>query len=31
MEASAHFANSYVRNPVNYDDFVAAPRQLGLY
>jgi len=24
-------ANSYVRKPVNFDDFVAAARQLGLY
>lgn len=31
MEAYAHFANSYVRKPVNYDDFVNASRQLGLY
>ena len=31
IEAYAHFANSYVRKPVNYDDFVNASRQLGLY
>ncbi len=24
-------ANSYVRKPVNFDDFIAATRQLGLY
>lgn len=31
VEAYAHFANSYVRKPVNYEDFVDASRQLGLY
>ncbi len=31
IEAYAHFANSYVRKPIDYDDFVAASRQLGLY
>ena len=31
IEAYAHFANSYVRKPVNYDEFVNASRQLGLY
>lgn len=31
LEAYAHFANSYVRKPVDYDDFVTASRQLGLY
>jgi two-component system, response regulator len=30
-EAYAHFANSYVRKPVVYEDFVNASRQLGLY
>jgi two-component system response regulator len=31
LAAYAHHANSYVRKPVDYDDFVAATRQLGLY
>ena len=31
LEAYAHLANSYVRKPVDYDDFVSASRQLGLY
>lgn len=31
LEAYAHLANSYVRKPVDYDDFVGASRQLGLY
>ena len=31
IEAYKHFANSYVRKPVNYDEFVSASRQLGLY
>ncbi|HYQ16211.1 MAG TPA: response regulator [Polyangiaceae bacterium] len=31
LQAYAHFANSYVRKPVDYDAFVAASRQLGLY
>jgi two-component system response regulator len=31
MEAYASHANSYVRKPVDYDDFVIATRQLGLY
>lgn len=31
IEAYAHFANSYVRKPVDYDAFVAASRGLGLY
>lgn len=31
IEAYAHFANSYVRKPVDYDAFVAASRELGLY
>lgn len=30
-EAYKHFANSYVRKPVDYDAFVTASRQLGLY
>lgn len=30
-EAYAQFANSYVRKPVVYEDFVNASRQLGLY
>jgi two-component system response regulator len=31
FEAYASHANSYVRKPVDYDDFVVATRQLGLY
>jgi len=31
IEAYAHFANSYVRKPVDYDAFVEASRELGLY
>jgi two-component system response regulator len=31
LEAYAHFANSYVRKPVDYEDFVEASRRLGLY
>jgi len=31
IEAYALFANSYVRKPVDYDAFVAASRELGLY
>ena len=31
MAAYAHFANSYVRKPIDYDAFVAASRRLGLY
>lgn len=31
MAAYDSFANSYVRKPVDYDQFVAAARQLGLY
>lgn len=31
LQAYAHFANSYVRKPVNYNEFVAASRRLGLY
>lgn len=31
MDAYAHFANSYVRKPVDYDAFVVASRELGLY
>lgn len=31
VEAYTHFANSYVRKPVDYDAFVTASRQLGLY
>ncbi len=29
--AYRHHANSYVRKPVDYDQFLAATRQLGLY
>jgi two-component system response regulator len=31
FEAYASHANSYVRKPVDYDEFVVATRQLGLY
>ena len=31
LGAYDHFANSYVLKPVDYDQFVAAARQLGLY
>jgi two-component system response regulator len=31
LQAYAHRANSYVRKPVDYDQFVEAARQLGLY
>ncbi len=31
LDAYAHFANSYVRKPVDYDAFVVASRELGLY
>ena len=31
MQAYRHHANSYVQKPVDYDQFVAAARQLGLY
>jgi two-component system response regulator len=31
IEAYDHRANSYVQKPVDYDAFVAAARQLGLY
>ncbi len=31
LAAYAHYANSYVRKPVSYEQFVAAARQLGLY
>jgi two-component system response regulator len=31
VAAYAHYANSYVRKPVDYDAFVAASRRLGLY
>lgn len=31
IEAYDHHANSYVQKPVNYDQFVVAARQLGLY
>lgn len=31
VEAYARHANSYVRKPVDYDEFVAASRRLGLY
>ena len=31
MAAYDNHANSYVRKPVDYDQFVAATRQLGLY
>ncbi|HMI86671.1 MAG TPA: response regulator [Polyangiaceae bacterium] len=31
LTAYDHHVNSYVRKPVDYDQFVAATRQLGLY
>jgi two-component system response regulator len=31
LAAYHHHANSYVQKPVDYDQFVAAARQLGLY
>jgi len=31
MQAYRHHANSYVQKPVDYDQFVEAARQLGLY
>jgi two-component system response regulator len=31
LAAYTHHANSYVRKPVNYDEFLVASRQLGLY
>ena len=31
LSAYEHFANSYVQKPVDYDHFVAASRDLGLY
>jgi two-component system response regulator len=31
VEAYGHRANSYVQKPVDYDAFVSAARQLGLY
>jgi two-component system, response regulator len=31
LEAYTHHANSYVRKPVDYDRFVQASRELGLY
>lgn len=31
QEGYRHGANSYVRKPVNFDEFVAATRDLGLY
>jgi two-component system, response regulator len=31
MAAYSHFANSYVRKPVDYDQFTSAARDLGLY
>jgi len=31
LAAYSHHANSYVRKPIDYDAFVAASRQLGLY
>jgi two-component system response regulator len=31
LEAYTNHANSYVRKPVDYDQFVLASRQLGLY
>jgi len=31
LAAYKHHANSYVQKPVDYDRFVSAARQLGLY
>ena len=31
MQAYHHHTNSYVQKPVDYDQFVAAARQMGLY
>jgi two-component system response regulator len=31
LAAYSHFANSYVRKPVDYDQFTMAARDLGLY
>lgn len=31
MSAYEHFANSYVRKPVDFEQFVTASRELGLY
>jgi len=31
LAAYAHFANSYVRKPVDYEQFTSAGRELGLY
>lgn len=31
LAAYDHYANSYVRKPVDYDNFVTAARELGLY
>lgn len=31
LEAYRSFANSYVQKPVDYEQFVTAARQLGLY
>lgn len=31
LEAYSHFVNSYIQKPVDYDQFVAAARQVGLY
>jgi two-component system response regulator len=31
LAAYTHHANSYVRKPVNYEEFLTASRQLGLY
>jgi two-component system response regulator len=31
IRAYEHFANSYIQKPVDYDQFVEAARQLGLY
>jgi two-component system response regulator len=31
LAAYSHFVNSYIQKPVDYDQFVAAARQVGLY